>query len=452
MLLSITLVPAVSAVNYDIGRVSSSGSEVDWYLYDSGVSLKISNDKYLDYLHLILDGNESTGLDHNFGADSSAFNVIIHFPFPIFVNNITIKPVFNGSASSCMLFVEHSHFGVVLASAETQEKTYDVNVKIDSMQLTIDNGGTNHFYFNDILINYVMIPTNINEVIESIIILTNQITNLTNEYNNIKNELETINNYLYDADNQLLENITQLWNSFNMLNQSVNYLTDQLQQLNVSVYRNITRIESDVTSIKEDISNIYEAIQNLMDDDDNDRINDIQDQLNDTASDINNLYDNVTLIRKNILEGLDDSDQPLLDRIFQLENENTILRQEIDNLTKRMDNLKDSETKTIIEDDDGNNNMIYGALGLGLIAIVIAIISMFVKKPRPVDEDDKSDEQPLPEPQVQSVVQPPPVQQGSPPPQQPQAPEIPTAQEATVLQPAPAEQVQENDDQQQSPG
>ena len=204
ILLSIMFVTSASAINYDIGSVSSGGGNVDWYMYDSGASVKISNDKYLDYLHLILDGNTSTGLDHNFGPDSSGVNVMIYFPFSVFVNNITIKPVYNGSASSCSLFISNDYFGVNLASAITKEKTYAVNVTIKSIQITLDNGGTNHFYFNDIIIDYVPVPTNLQEVIATITILTNNFQNLNNEYKSIRNELETINNYIYESDSQLL--------------------------------------------------------------------------------------------------------------------------------------------------------------------------------------------------------------------------------------------------------
>jgi len=439
VIFSLLLATPASALNYDIGRKSSGGGNADWYLYDSGASVKISDTKYLDYLHLILDGNESTGLDHKFGSGSSGFNVNIEFTSPLFVNNITVKPKYNGSASSYLLSVANDNFGAYLATSETTEKKYSLNVIIDSMQFTIDNGGTDHFYFNDIIIEYTPLLNDLSGVVETLEILIDNIENINNNYNSIKNELETINNYIFDADSQLLENITRLWNSFSMLNQSINFLSQQLQQLNVSVYKNITGLENNVVSINQEISNLHELIKNLIEDDDNDddALEDINDRLNDTGDDIDNLYENVTLIRKNILEG-SGGDNTLIDRIFQLENENTILKQELENLTKRIDNIKKTEKDTLIEDDGGNDAIMYSALGFGLIAIIIAVISMLIKRREPegdAGEDEGVEEQGPAEPQVQAITQFPMAQ----PP--PAAAEIPVAKAAAVVKPAEAKKV-----------
>ncbi len=107
MLVSVVL-PGVTAETFDIGTKVSE-SEIDHrdmklVNFESGSKLYIEPD-FIDYIPLILDGDENTGINYNFGSDHEQMFFELIFPEAFYVSNITVTPAFGGGATAYTLYI-----------------------------------------------------------------------------------------------------------------------------------------------------------------------------------------------------------------------------------------------------------------------------------------------------------------------------------------------------------
>jgi hypothetical protein len=458
MILSIIFLPTVNAVNFDVGnRVSESdleGSIRKWYTFDSGAMIG-TNPDYIDYVQKIFDGNESTGIDYNFGSGHNRMLIYLVFPFPFNISNITFKPTFKGNSS------EYVASGNLLIYARGVEiwfnvpnfvnKTIQLNFKVDTIRLWLDSNGTNHFSFNDVIINYTHRITDINEslivmqnVLNSVNLLNNKFIYLSSQLSIAINRINNINNTVFNLNQiqqqisenisklwttyQLLnnsivkfynefknlnsstfENITKLWVTYNQLNNSVTKLYKKVENINSTIYNNITLLENDLFIIQNEIIDFQLNLTNLLED--VNKIPEIQNQIDQTTFNINNLNENITEIKNTMPSEYDET--TLVNRIIQLESENNNLKSEIFNntaeielLTSELEKIKTTDKEKVIE-KEADNTVSYSAILLGILGIVIAILAITLlfkklgKPPEPPIEEPRTEEtpeqQPIPE-------------------------------------------------------
>jgi uncharacterized coiled-coil DUF342 family protein len=422
------LLPCVNADVFDIG-MKTNESECGYYGFSSGV-VAVGDADYMDHLHLIFDGNESTGLDHDFGPGHGSMNIYLEFPYAFNVSNITVKPSFNGTTTPYSLTVWHKMHEHHLAGTESAQKKFHVNFTIHSLQLVLYSGST-HFYFNDVIINYTAAPQDLTEVINALNILTSivssyqkqlnnftaqleMVTNMVNDlnatidklnqtqyqilgnitqlwtnYNQINATIFNIINDLDDLNSSTYENLTNLWNNYNQLNDSFINIIENLDNLNLTVYENITTIQNDLTLVQTDIQDLYLTIEGLPTGETN--LTDIQIQIDKTVADLNMLNNNLTDLQNSLPS--DYNETSLMTRVFQLETENSDLNTElvklnsdlnaeitklngdIANLTSELENIDPTEKERIIEKEP-DNSMVFTAVIIGIIGIVIAIIAV----------------------------------------------------------------------------
>jgi len=282
--LGCNLFSSVNALTFDIGtKVTESDfpDEDKWHYFNSGCMVR-ARPEYINYTSLFFDGNESTGIDHYFGADSKYgyMNIYIDFPFPFNVSNITIKSFFNGSFTKDYLKV---YFGIYSSGISWQipiNRTLEIKGRVRGLHLQLNSDGSNHYYFNDIIINYTINLTDLNAVNQALNIIQNSINSLQNQINNfnaemieLRNFVEELNNTINSINNtinnlnqtqkQILENITSLWITYDGLNSSFNHLKTEIDNLNLTLYQNITNLENALIIIEQDIGNIQNNIDNL---------------------------------------------------------------------------------------------------------------------------------------------------------------------------------------------
>ncbi len=433
--LGCNLFSSADAVTFDIGtKISESDSTYfndQFYYYSSGSTLHTHMD-YEDDIQLLFDNNTSTGINKNYGPGHSAMWIFVFFPYPYYVSNITVKPIFSGKATNYTLSIFCSgplldSFGVNM----NVQKKFHVNCTITGIRLLLDNDGTNHFYFNDVIINYTINLTDLNSVNQALNILQNSINFLQTQINDLNAEIIELRNFVMELNNtinsindtinnlnqtqkQILENLTTLWTIYKGLNSSFNQLKNEIDNLNGSIYQNITQLENAIVIIEQDIKGIQNNIGNLTLD--TNQIPGLQDQINKTINDLNNLNNNLTALSDSIPSAYDDT--TLSTRVIQLESENANHKLEIDNLTSEidtltaeisdlnleLDNLKSDfdelQDKDDEEDDDGDediNALAYGGIGLGILGIIIALaaIGMLLKKKSPPKMPTKAREEPI---------------------------------------------------------
>jgi hypothetical protein len=278
-ILSCMVMPSVNAVTFDIGEEMDSDLKSlgrDYHPYTSGAIFD-GGDFSNNLTSSIFDGNLSTGIEITHTSNPLYFWV--HFPMPLFITNMTFKPYFGNGSSNYSLFIyladRYSDY-IGLWQDTNGERTSQLNCYIDSFRLTIYRNGTDKYYFNDVIINYI--STNQTDVITSIDFLTNTVNSLQNQINNLS---------------------------------------------------------QDITEIKNTMPSEY----------------------NDTI---------------------------LANQVFQLDSENAALRLEIENLTKDIENLTteietlESTEKEIIIEKDPDNNLVYAALGSGILGIIIALVAIIL--------------------------------------------------------------------------
>jgi hypothetical protein len=123
------------------------------------------------------------------------------------------------------------------------------------------------------------------------------------------------------------------------ITQQLYLLNNNINELNNSIYE----INQTQEQIIENITNLYSAYN----------------QLNDSFA---NFFTEIAYLNNSV---------------FQLESENTILKEEIQNLTTRVDNLESTEKEIIIEKDP-DNKLVYAALGSGILGIIIALVAIIL--------------------------------------------------------------------------
>ncbi len=424
-------------MTFDIGkRVSQSDptySNNQFYYYGSGSTLHTHMD-YKDDAPLLFDNNTNTGINKNYGPGHSTMWIHVFFPYPYYVSNITVKPIFGGMVTNYSLGIFASGplsdtFGIDM----NVQKTFQVNCTITGIKLLLDNKGTNHFYFNDVIINYTINLTDLNSVNQALNILQNSINSLQSQINNINVELielkdfaNELNTKINDVNNTLnnlnqtqkhiLENITSIWTIYDSLNSSINQLKTEIENLNLTIYQNIIQLENSIILIEQDIRNIQNNINNLTLD--VNKIPTLQYQINNTIKDLNNLNTNLTELKATIPIIYDDT--ALRTRVFQLESENANQKLEIGNLTSEIDslnaetsdlntelgNLKSDLDKLQDHNDDEDEDedeavgiitLAYGGIGLGMVGLIIALaaIGMLIKKKSPPQMPPEAKEEPI---------------------------------------------------------
>jgi len=265
--------PTVNAETFDIGeKMQSDLNSIKYFSYTSGAVIETDPD-LVNLFPSILDGNLSTGIDINKEVNNNELYFRLLFIYPLYVNNITIKPKFGNGSSSFSLSIS-LFIGSLKALTGNSEITYQINGPISGFILVIFPNGTNQFYFNDVIINYT--PSSLN-----------------------------------------LEGIQK---QINKINQDIN-----------SIYNDIIVLKNDIIEIKENITNI----KNNMPSEYNDSA--LQDQINNLTQEINSLKENLTRINNSIPSKYNDSS--IKSNIFSLETENVFLKQQIGNLTIKINNL-----------------------------------------------------------------------------------------------------------------
>jgi len=250
---SYMFLPGMKAEIFDIGEKIRE-NEFGWYSFSSGVVVSTSAD-YIIYVPLIFDGNESTGIDHDFGPGHEYMDLSIYFPYPYNINNITIKPTFGGNASTYYLNIRYKNGFKSFGSGLSGQKTFQINCSIDSITLSLDSNGTNHFYFNDIIINYTPVLTEFSEI-------QNQINDLKQQFNLLNNNIIELNNSISELNqtqSEIIENISDLHTTYKQLNESFVNFTDKIEKLNNS----ILLLESENVALKLEIENLTTKIENL---------------------------------------------------------------------------------------------------------------------------------------------------------------------------------------------
>jgi predicted nuclease with TOPRIM domain len=340
------VLPVVNAETFDIGtKVAESDPDSGgnrWYYFDSGCMIGTKPD-YIDYVPLIFDGNETTGIDHNFSLGHDRMTIHLVFPNSYYVNNITFKPVFNGNASeyrgSQLIYIGGVEFWIPLPFSE--EKTIHINGTINTIRLRLDSNGTNHFYFNDVIIDYNLSPSNLDEIQDQINNLTQQLYLIDNRINELNNSINELNL----TQIQLIENVSNLLISYDQLNSSFINLNSELENLDNRIFN----LEAENAVLEQNIENLTLEIENL-------------------TSDLEHFENRVFQLES---ENLTLEITNLDNRIQQLEIENTVLYNKIENLTAEIEELKD-------DDDEPDDIVVYGAFLLGIFGVLIAFTAIIL--------------------------------------------------------------------------
>ncbi|MCK5561428.1 MAG: hypothetical protein KAJ51_12570 [Thermoplasmata archaeon] len=345
-----------NAETFNIGNKISESGESDsggkkWYTFDSGVMIG-TNPDYINYTKLIFDGNESTGIDHDFGPGHDRMLIYLVFPYPFNITNITMKPTFKGNSSEYVpagnLMIYSRAVEIWFDVQNFVNKTIELNFKVDTIRLWLDSNGTNQFSFNEVIINYTPLSSSNNNEIQYQIDIINQ-------------DIYTLNNNLISIDEAL-----------------------------INLKQNITNIKNNIPSEYDDIA--------------------IKNQLNNLTQEIDLLNENLIKINNSIPTEYNDS--ALESNIFNLEYENVILQQKIGNMTIKIANLTTELEKlssevqnlqALREDkkDDGEQdnrlreytyNIIFGVIIVILLIITLKLSLIILKRKHQDPEGPKTDD------------------------------------------------------------
>jgi len=191
---------------------------------------------------------------------------------------------------------------------------------------------------------------------------------------------------VYSLQNATLEILNNLLSSYDLLNKTLNELNTTVNNINTSTSQNISRIEHNITQIDADLYDIHNQITVLSKDEDN--ITDIQGQLHSILENITHIYGSIQEVKNTMPKPCNCTDYGttigyLQNEILQLQKENAQLRANIDTLNKT------KNEKTIEKRAD--NKVSYGAIALGIVALIVAIIAIMTRKPKTPIKDN-SDE------------------------------------------------------------
>jgi hypothetical protein len=289
------ILPSSSAETFKVGNKVSKTDEgtwgFRWFYFDSGCIVQADSGS-IDYLPLILDGNLSTGIDHNFGKYEYNLEFVVYFPYALNVSKIVFKPYYNGSTSFYNIFLKYKNMALPAANDLNYSKTFHVNGLMDGITIFIrdlnyTHGGynkTTQFYFNDVIIEYTPETPN------------------TNGSDKVQPQINQIN---LDID---------------------------------SIYNDIIILKKDITNVKENITNNIDNNITAYDD------SELNNQINNLSLKIDSLKENLTIISNSIPMEYNDSALKsnifnLESNIFNLESNNILINQKIGNLTLRIENL-----------------------------------------------------------------------------------------------------------------
>jgi uncharacterized coiled-coil protein SlyX len=258
-MLASVILPGVNAEIFDIGtKISESDQELrdrKLIYFDSGSSVYVEPD-YIDYITSILDGNVSTGIDHDFGPGHSSMWFEMLFPYPINVSDIIIKPSFGGGATNYTLYINSNGIWSPWFTYENStEETFHINCIITGIWIEFDTDGTNHYYFNDIIINYTPSPS-------SPIDLQNQINNITTQFDILNHRIIELNNSITEQNQtqeKIQDNLTNLSEAYNQLNQSFMNFVDEIENLD----NRILQLEIKNAALENNIANNTAEIETL---------------------------------------------------------------------------------------------------------------------------------------------------------------------------------------------
>jgi prefoldin subunit 5 len=358
------VLPCVNAEVFDIGsKISESDLELrarKLVYFDSGTTAYVEPD-YIDYISPIFDGNESTGIDHDFGPGHDVMWIELMFPHAIYVSNITVKPAFGGGSAIYTLYLNSDGiYSPWMAEQISTEEIFHINCSIIGVWLQLENGGTNHFYFNDVIINYTSTQSSMDD-------LQNAIDNLTAQLDDINIKIDELNNSI-NILNVTPQEINDITDQINSLDSRIDDLDEKIDALNVT--------PEEINDITDQLNGFDVRINEL-----NNSINVLDPNQHGIIENIANLVNNYNHFNESLANYINDIGNAE-DRIFTLETENTALKHEIENLTSEIGNLtleveeiKDLEKEKIIERKP-DNVLVYAALIPGILGVVIAIGAM----------------------------------------------------------------------------
>lgn len=338
--LGCNLLPNGDCVRFNIGEKVES--DADRFVFTSGI-YAYGN---LKNLTEIFDGNLSTGIDYKNNSQPQIY-FELHFSYPLYINNLTIKPYFGGGKSLYQIFLK-LHEGVIILSQNQINETFlQLNCSITYLELYIWPNMTGHFNFNDVIINYTQSSSNLEGVQKQI----------------------------------------------NKINQDINL-----------IHNDIIVMKNDIIDIKENITDI----KNNMPSEYNDSA--LQDQINNLTQEIDSLKENLTRINNSL--HLEYNDSAIKTNIFTLESENIFIKQQIGNLTIKINNLTTELEKISSEvqnlqgvggdknNDSKENNKLqeytypitFGIIIIILLLIILKLSLTILKRKQHDREEPRSDE------------------------------------------------------------
>jgi hypothetical protein len=194
-ILTTVVLPGVNAEIFDLGtKVSESDLDLrgrKMVNFDSQTVVYTEPD-YIDHIPLIFDGDESTGINDRF--DSEIMWIELIFLSGLNVSTITLKPTFHGGATNYTLYINSNGiWSPWFAQKNNTQKTISINCEINGIWLELDNNGENHFYFNDVIINYtpdLVFENKIADLTTQIDDLTSELETLQLDFDNLKNDID----------------------------------------------------------------------------------------------------------------------------------------------------------------------------------------------------------------------------------------------------------------------
>ncbi len=271
-------IPSVNAETFKIGKKVSEG-DFPVYAFSSGVVVE-TDPEYIDYVSLIFDGNNSTGINNNFNNGEDKFRIQLNFDCYVNINSIIVKPHFGGGVSDYQLGVSVASNFHSLEDRSSDEKIFYVNSSIKEISLRIydknygSGNETGYFCFNDVIINYTPSSNNhndmqsqINKINQDILTINNNMVNLKNDINNIKDNITNIKNNMpivYN-DSALQDKINNLKTELDSLKKNLSELENNLNsnQTNSGLKGRVVNLEAENVILNQKIGNLTLKLENL---------------------------------------------------------------------------------------------------------------------------------------------------------------------------------------------
>jgi len=272
LLVSLNYTPGAKGITFHIGDPRDSDIDEGQFLFTSGVILSMNEYEPLNFSK-IFDGNLSTGFDQTYSFWSSLYIEMV-FPQGLNITNITAKPSFGAGKSNYSIEAHLPHNPIMIYDNQVAERTFHLNCSITSLVLIIYETGTDHFYFNDLIINYSLGNYNSSQVLQAVNDLSKSVDIISYRLQNLSSRIDTLNvrfNALNDTFNNLnltdsdkiLENITNLWDFCKRQNSTLNEFLKNFDELNRSVRENITDLWQTNKELNQSIINLTQKLDNL---------------------------------------------------------------------------------------------------------------------------------------------------------------------------------------------